>query len=180
MNSSVSARDTAPADDAAYPAVAVFDLVASLVRLTPRDMTLTSLATLGTLWRRGPRRITELAASEGITQPSVTSLVTSLERAGFVERRSDPADGRVVLVAITDAGSAYLRVRRQANAEAIARAARRLAPEDFEMLVAAVPVLERLRALMEETDGVAERERQARVAAAAPLPETTPFPVGEL
>lgn len=35
---------------------------------------------------------------------SVTSAVARLEAQGFVERRSSPADGRVVLVALTDAG----------------------------------------------------------------------------
>jgi DNA-binding MarR family transcriptional regulator len=176
VNSSVSARDTAPADDALHPAAAVFDLVASLIRLTPRDMTLTSLSTLATLSRKGPRRITELAASEGVTQPSVTALVTALERAGLVERRSDPADRRVVLVALTEAGAAYLRVRRQASAAAVAQAVRGLEPEDFTTLVAAVPVLERLRALLEEAAGSADR--QGRDAAA--LPTGTPFPVSEL
>jgi DNA-binding PadR family transcriptional regulator len=58
---------------------------------------------------------------EGITQPSVTTLVTSLERAGFVERRSDPDDKRVVLVAITAAGSDYLHARRRASIEVFAR-----------------------------------------------------------
>ena len=39
-------------------------------------MSLTSLSTLATLELTGPRRITDLAANEGVTQPSMTALVT--------------------------------------------------------------------------------------------------------
>ena len=166
MDSSVSPRDAAAAGAGALLAAgALYDLVAMFVRLTPRDMTLTSSSTLATLFRKGPRRITELAASEGVTQPTVTALVTSLERAGLVERRSDPADRRVVMVAITEAGSAYLRARRQANAQALVRAMEELDPEEVSALIAAVPVVEHLRALIEEpgsTDRSAADRRQGR------------------
>jgi DNA-binding MarR family transcriptional regulator len=150
VDSGTSPHDAAPADsDALHAAGALYDLVALFVRLTPREMTLTSLSTLATLDRKGPRRITDLAASEGVTQPSVTALVTSLERAGFVERRSDPADRRVVMVTITDAGSAYLRARRQISAQAIVRATEELSAEELATLAAAAPVIEHLRALLE-------------------------------
>jgi DNA-binding MarR family transcriptional regulator len=168
VDSSASPHEAAQADDdALHAAAAMYDLVSLFVRLTPRDLTLTSLSTLVTLSRKGPRRITELAASEGVAQPSVTSLVTSLERAGLVERRSDPADRRVVMVTITEAGTAYLRSRRQANAQAIVRAIEELPPEEMATLVNAVPVIEHLRALLEErgsADRTASSDRQAREA----------------
>jgi DNA-binding MarR family transcriptional regulator len=56
----------------------------------------------------GPRRITELADLEGHAQPTMTLLVKRLEERGWVARRRDPADGRVVLVSLTEAGSAAL------------------------------------------------------------------------
>jgi DNA-binding MarR family transcriptional regulator len=51
-----------------------------------------------------PRRITELAAREGVTQPAMTLLVNRLEEQSWVERSPDPTDGRAVLVVITSAG----------------------------------------------------------------------------
>ncbi|HEU0168744.1 MAG TPA: MarR family winged helix-turn-helix transcriptional regulator [Chloroflexota bacterium] len=51
-----------------------------------------------------PRRITELAELEGQTQPYVTKIVSDLEARGWVERRRDTHDGRVVWVHLTDAG----------------------------------------------------------------------------
>jgi DNA-binding MarR family transcriptional regulator len=94
--------------------------------------------------------VTELAALEGVTQPSVTTLVNNLERVGFVERRADPADRRAVLVALTPAGTEYLHSRRRASAETYARLIARLSPEQGAALAAAVPALERLRELDEE------------------------------
>ena len=44
-----------------------------------------------------PRRITGLAAREGVTQPCITRLVTRLEGRGWVKRDACAADGRVVL-----------------------------------------------------------------------------------
>jgi DNA-binding MarR family transcriptional regulator len=54
----------------------------------------------------GPRRITELAELEGIAQPTMTLLVKRLQENGWVAREGLAADGRVVMVTITDAGRA--------------------------------------------------------------------------
>src|ERR1700733_10246448 len=103
------------------PAGALYALLAPLPRRAPRDLSLPSLATLSTLDRTGPRRVTDLAVIEGVTQPSMTALVTALERGGLVARHSDPADRRVTLVALTDEGLLYLRSRRRAGAGAFAQ-----------------------------------------------------------
>jgi DNA-binding MarR family transcriptional regulator len=113
-------------------------------------MSLTSLSTLSTLDRTGSRRITDLAVIEGVTQPSMTVLIRVLERAGLVERRGDPADGRVALVALTDAGSTFIRARRQAGAEAFVELIDKLAPDEAAALAAAIPALEHLRKMDEE------------------------------
>jgi DNA-binding MarR family transcriptional regulator len=55
-----------------------------------------------------PRRITELAELEGLAQPTMTLLVQRLEQRGWVKRERDDDDGRVVLVSLTEAGSAAL------------------------------------------------------------------------
>ena len=137
-------------DSSIQTADAVYGLLSTLVSHLSREMSMTSMATLGTLNRTGPRRITDLATIAGIAQPSVTALVTTLERAGFVERRSDPADGRVVLVALTTAGSDCLRARRRANIEVFAQLIDTLPPDEAAALAAALPALEHLRELADE------------------------------
>jgi DNA-binding MarR family transcriptional regulator len=128
---------------------ALYRLLTATVRQLPRDLSLTSLATLATVERSGPRRITDLSVSEGITQPSMTSLVTALEKSGLVERRQDASDQRVVLVALTEAGAEYLRKRRQAGTEAFASLIADLPPADAAAIAAAAPALRHLRDLNE-------------------------------
>jgi DNA-binding MarR family transcriptional regulator len=71
------------------------------------DLSRTEAAVLGTL-RDGPRRITELAATEALAQPTVTQLVDKLEARGLVARKRSGDDGRVVLVEMTAAGKERL------------------------------------------------------------------------
>ena len=78
------------------------------------------MSTLGSLERLGPRRITALATAEGVSQPSMTQLVQRLEQRGLVGRSSDPADGRVAVVSLTDEGRAALTARRARNVRRIA------------------------------------------------------------
>jgi DNA-binding MarR family transcriptional regulator len=54
---------------------------------------------------RGPRRITELAVEERLSQPGITLLVNRLEDRGWVQRTADPSDGRAVLVSLTAGGT---------------------------------------------------------------------------
>jgi DNA-binding MarR family transcriptional regulator len=78
-----------------------------LVKQVRPDVSRTEAGVLRTL-TDGPRRITELAELEGLAQPTMTLLVQRLEQRGWVERKRYPGDGRVVLVSLTDAGSATL------------------------------------------------------------------------
>src|SRR6201996_8576306 len=67
--------------------------------------------------RSGPRRITELAAEERVTQPAITLLVNRLAERGWVERVSDPSDRRAVLVSLTAAGEeAYVLIKAEYHA----------------------------------------------------------------
>jgi DNA-binding MarR family transcriptional regulator len=135
-------------------AEALWTLVSAVVRQYPRDMSLTSMSTLSTLEQTGPRRLTDLAGVEGITQPSMTTLVGQLERLGLVERQRDPRDGRVVLVAVTGAGRAKIRARRRAGSKALASLIDRLPPAETAALAAAVPALGQLVDLANRDDRV--------------------------
>ena len=144
----VMSTDVTSADETSLAsAAAVYGLVSTLLRRLQRDMSLTSLATLSTLNRTGTRRITELAALEGVTQPSMTTLISSLERQGLVTRSGDPNDKRVSLVSVTEAGRDYMLNRRQAGIEKFATLVSELPPDEAAALTAAIPALTRLRDL---------------------------------
>jgi DNA-binding MarR family transcriptional regulator len=112
-------------------------------RESGRDLSRTAGSVLATL-DEGPRRITDLAASEAVAQPTVTTLVGRLERDGLVRRAPDPADARAVLVHLTDAGRQRLAQRRAARAAVIEERLRALADDERERLAAALPALEKL------------------------------------
>lgn len=122
-------------------------LAALAVRREGRELSLTAASTLATLERTGPRRVTDLAVAEGVTQPSMTAVISQLERLGFAERRRDSADGRVVLVAITTAGRRHLTATRRAGASVFTALIEKLPEQDAAALAAAVPALRRLQQL---------------------------------
>jgi DNA-binding MarR family transcriptional regulator len=114
------------------------------VRRERRELSLTAASTLAILERSGPRRITDLAVAEGVTQPSMTAVVTQLQHLGLAERRRDPDDGRVVLVAITTGGRRHLSATRRASASVFTALIDELPEQDAARLSAAAPALRRL------------------------------------
>ena len=130
---------------------ALFSLTPLAIRNRSRELSLTAVSTLAALEQTGPRRLTDLAVNEQVTQPSMTALVTQLEDVGFAERRRDPRDGRVVLVAVTRAGKQYLRSMRRAGASVFTALIDKLEEDDVAALSAALPALRRLLDLAAET-----------------------------
>jgi DNA-binding MarR family transcriptional regulator len=146
----------APArDDAATPApapddaatrlyVAVGRLVRMLRRTGTADVSPGALSALSSLVSAGPCRLGDLAAREGVVAPTMTRIVAVLEEGGLVRRTPDPQDGRAVLVAASDAGTALVQGESFARSSALRRRVTALPPADRAALDAALPVLEAL------------------------------------
>jgi DNA-binding MarR family transcriptional regulator len=115
----------------------------------PGELTRTETGALLTLLD-GPRRITELAATEALAQPTVTQLVDRMERHGLVERRRPEGDGRVVLVAISDLGRGRLEALRGRAREVMRETLSELDEEQLTELVAAAETLGRLVETLQE------------------------------
>lgn len=64
----------------------------------------TSFVALWVLWVWGEMESRDLAAAVGISRPTSTGVVTTLERRGLVRRRRSSEDGRMVRVSLTPAG----------------------------------------------------------------------------
>jgi len=99
----------------------------------------------------GPRRITELAATEVLAQPTVTQLVDRLQKRGLVQRDRDASDGRVVLVSITDAGRATLEQLRDEYRAQLRTAAADLPDDELAALLRATEALQHLIDAVQET-----------------------------
>jgi DNA-binding MarR family transcriptional regulator len=128
----------------------MFALATIAIRQRRRDLSLTALSTLATIERSGARRLTELAAAEGITQPSMSALVSQLQRLGLAQRQADPGDGRAVLVAITAAGRKRMSRLRRDEAAVFAALISELGPKESASLQAALPALRRMLELAGE------------------------------
>src|SRR5215470_7502274 len=126
--------------DLSQPATDLLELVSLIIRglSENRDLSLTAAAVLGSLDRRGPQRITTMALAEGGSQPSMTQLVQRLEQRGLVTRTSDPSDGRVALVSLTEEGRTVLAARRARNTRRIADLLADLPEPDVEALASAL------------------------------------------
>jgi DNA-binding MarR family transcriptional regulator len=91
--------------------------------------------------REGPRRITELTELEGIAQPTMTLLVKRLQEKGWVQREGLPDDGRVVMVSLTESGSAAQQKFRAQFLAAMRTDLRELSDQQLQALSAATEIL---------------------------------------
>jgi DNA-binding MarR family transcriptional regulator len=123
------------------PAVAV--LTRLLVMHLGGTWSRTEVSLLNTL-SYGPRRITELAEFERLAQPTMTQLVKRLEQDGLVTRERQAGDGRVVLVHLTEAGTAAVDDFRARASAALGRCLAELPDAEVETLAAATATLAQL------------------------------------
>ncbi|MCU1452730.1 MAG: transcriptional regulator, MarR family [Acidimicrobiales bacterium] len=107
-------------------------------------LTLTRMSALAAIHRAGPLTLGALADVEHVAPPSITKVVDHLERDGLVERRSDPADGRVRLVATTPAGVDLLDASRARKDAWLATRLATLEPSELARLAGALDALEHI------------------------------------
>ena len=120
-------------------AAAITDVARLLIR-EGVHVNRTALSVLATL-RSGPRRITDLAACEFVSQPGMTTLVSRLEDEGWARRIPDPTDGRAVNVVITKAGERMLEEAIAARTEVLRKRIARLSTDERRALADAIAAL---------------------------------------
>jgi DNA-binding MarR family transcriptional regulator len=113
------------------------------------EMTLSQASVLSLLEREGPATPGVLATKEHISPQSMGAIVISLEALGLVSRTPDPTDGRCLVVSLTEAGLQVVHGARRQREERLARAlADNFTDEEQQVLIAALPLLERLTRLL--------------------------------
>jgi DNA-binding MarR family transcriptional regulator len=91
----------------------------------------------------GPMTLGQLAAAEQVKPPTMTRIVTGLERSGLAERVCDPQDARRVRIRATPKGERLLMKGRQRRIEYLARHLESLGEPELATLREAAEVLER-------------------------------------
>jgi DNA-binding MarR family transcriptional regulator len=99
---------------------------------------------LAYLDRMGPATPGGIAGFERVRPPSLTRTLAVLEGLGLIERSGHPADGRQVLVRLTDAGRESVRATRSQRDAWLARRLAVLDPAERRLLAAATSVLRRI------------------------------------
>jgi DNA-binding MarR family transcriptional regulator len=142
MNMSSRAERTERID---YVATNLLARAALLVRLLVKQVRNTEISrTEGevlVILSGAPRRITELAELEGVAQPTMTLLIKRLQDRGWVTREGLPGDGRVVMVSLTEAGSAAAQAFRAQFLAALRVDLQELSDQQLEELSAATETL---------------------------------------
>lgn len=133
-----------PATEAAL-AADLLSVVARLNRLATQrvklELPFAQARLLSTIEDQGAARISDLAAFDHCSQPTMTTQVRRLEEARLVSRITDPADARAVLISITPRGRNVLTQVRTDRGAAIDPYLDRLDDGDRQTLAEAVRVM---------------------------------------
>lgn len=141
--------EPAPSVDPSAVATRLNGAAILLIRRLNRDdaalgLSSTRLSALRVLVFGGPRTLGQLADAEGVTAPSMTRLVTAMERDGLVARSRSATDGRLVIVSATKAGADLLHRGGDQRVDALAGLVADLPLADQRCLEAAAGILETL------------------------------------
>jgi DNA-binding MarR family transcriptional regulator len=143
-----SSKETSLTDSAAKLRMAIVRTARALRQEAAAEasgLTPTMTAALASVERHGPLTPSELAEVERVKRPTVTRILSCLEREGMVERTPDPADGRSSLVSVNGAGRERLRRLRGRKNAYLARRMRDLPAAEVETLERAAEILDRIR-----------------------------------
>lgn len=102
------------------------------------------LSALSVLVFGGPCSINSLARAEGVRLPTMSRLVSALERNGLVARAPDPRDRRATIIRPTTLGRRVLLRGRERRVAALARRLGTLAPAERLALKRAASLIERI------------------------------------
>ena len=116
------------------------------VRTDGLHISLASARILARLFDSGPSRISDLAARERSSQPTITNHVKRLEAAGLVERSADPSDARAWMIKLTERGDQELEWMRKALGANLAPHLAQLSQRDLKALRQGIEVMRRMMA----------------------------------
>lgn len=150
-------------DQISEGALLLFPLLKWLVQGNPDDPARVpfrnhSYHVLKMLERRGPLPMSVVGKQLAIAKQNMTPLIDKLMREGLVERRQNPADRRVVQIAITPGGGRFLTASRTALKRIIRKNLSELCEEDVRSLDAALQMIRAVAAKLEHGESTPRRE----------------------
>ena len=113
-------------------------------------LTPTGISLLLNVDRKGPMRLSELAAAEGINPTMLSRIVGDLVGQGLLERSSDEGDRRAAWVKPTRAGRLIAQRMRRERTDALNAAMGGLSEHEQKLIARALPALEALAEELKE------------------------------
>jgi Transcriptional regulators len=101
---SMVTEDLTDAELAARLRLTLGRLTRRLRQHTPQSLSSSQVSTLASVEELEPVRLSDLAAAEGVSLPTQSRVVASLERDRLLDRQPDPDDGRAAQLLITAEG----------------------------------------------------------------------------
>jgi DNA-binding MarR family transcriptional regulator len=142
---SAPTRDTfTHAETAARVRVVVARLARQLRQHSPGGLTPSQWSALAMVDANGPLRIGDLAEREGVSAPTATRVVASLEELGLLSRTTDPADRRTSYIGLTESGQEKLESTRRMQSSQLVQRLSEMPAQDVRKLVELLPILESL------------------------------------
>jgi DNA-binding MarR family transcriptional regulator len=92
----------------------------------------------------GPLTLGQLAGAEQVKPPTMTRIVTGLEKAGLVQRIGDAHDRRLTRIQATAKGRSVLAAGRARRVERLATAVRRLGATELAEMARGVQLLQEI------------------------------------
>jgi DNA-binding MarR family transcriptional regulator len=111
---------------------------------SPGELTFPEVAALARLERYGSATSAELARLEQISPQSMGATLAGLEERRLVRRSADPADGRRVVMSVTESGRRIVNRRRDVRVEQIAAALTGFTETELHEILTAAPLIQRL------------------------------------
>ena len=134
------------AEAAARLRVAITRLQRQMRQHSVGELTLSQWSALVTVEMYAPLRIGDLAEREGVSAPTATRLVASLEERGLLTRETDTADRRSSYVSVTPEGIEQLEWARRVRTAKLAQRLSTLTDDEVRRVLDILPLLERLAA----------------------------------
>jgi len=107
----------------------------------PSGMSAPRLSALSVVVFGGPLTLGELARAEQVKPPTMTRIVTGLEKEGLVKRKGDPRDRRLTQIEATPKGQKVLAAGRARRVKKLASAVRRMEKKELAELRRGVQLL---------------------------------------
>lgn len=108
-----------------------------------QEFSWTEMGVLKRLEREGPATTADLARAQGMRPQSMRTIVAALEKAGMIERKPHPTDGRQVNLSLTAKGAVVQKSANAAKQTWIVQAIAKLDKQEQETLFAAGEIIKR-------------------------------------